>query len=117
MQSVFPYYSSCFDTLSRSILYDKLESYGIRGVGLVFIKAYFENRSQYVCCDAVNLSINNQELGVNEGSKTYPLFFDRYSNDFARICSSDESKLYANDTVLIYSTGQFIMDFFFGKKN
>ena len=46
------YHSACFDTLYRSILSDKLERYGIRGVSLDFIKAYFANRSQYVCYGA-----------------------------------------------------------------
>ena len=42
---VFLDYSACFDTLSRSILYNKLEKYGIRGASLDFIEAYFSNRS------------------------------------------------------------------------
>ena len=57
-------YSACFDTSSRSILYDKLERYGIRGVSLDFFKAYYENRSQYECYDAGKSSIRSQELGV-----------------------------------------------------
>ena len=66
-------YSVCFDTLSRSILYDKLERYGIRGISLDFIKAYFANRSQYVYYDTVKSSIRCQELGVIQGSNTGPL--------------------------------------------
>ena len=45
-------YSACFHTISRSILHDKLERYVIHGVILDFIKVYFANRSQYLCCDA-----------------------------------------------------------------
>ena len=37
---VFLDYSACFDIVSRSLLYDKLERYGTRGVSLDFIKAY-----------------------------------------------------------------------------
>ena len=76
-------YSACFNTPSLSILYDKLELYGIRWVSLDFIKAYNENRSQYVYFDAVKSSIRCQELGVIQGSKTSPLFFDIYSSVFA----------------------------------
>ena len=74
---------------------------------LDFIKAKYENRSQYVCCDAVKLSIRSQELGVIEGSKTGPLFFDIYFRDFASMCSRDESILYADDTMLVY-VGTFL---------
>ena len=42
-------YSACFNTLCRSIFYNKLDRYGLRGVSLDFLKAYFANRSQYVC--------------------------------------------------------------------
>ena len=52
--------------------------------------------------DTVKSSIRCQELGVIQGSKTGPLFFDIYSSDFARMCSNDESILYADDTVLVY---------------
>ena len=88
---VFLDYSAYFDNLSRSILYGKLERYGIHGVSLDFTKAYYENRSHYVCYDAFNSSIRSKELGVIQGSKTGPLFFDIYSCDFARLCSNDGS--------------------------
>ena len=48
-----------------------------------------------------NAFIGCQELGVIQGSITGPLLFDIYSSDFARMCSSDESTLYAEDTVLV----------------
>ena len=73
---VFLDYSAWFDTLSRSILYDKLEKYGIRGISLDFIKAYFINRSQYVYYDTDKSSNRCQELGIIQGSITGPLFFD-----------------------------------------
>ena len=57
---VFRDSSDCFDTLSRSILCDKLERYGISGVSLNCIKAYYENRSQCVCYDAVKSPIRGQ---------------------------------------------------------
>ena len=34
--------------------------------------------------------------------KNCPLFFDIYSSDFSRMCSNDESMLFADDTVLVH---------------
>ena len=52
--------------------------------------------------DTVKSSIRCQELGVIQGSKTGPLFFDIYSSGFSHMCSIDESIIYADDTVLVY---------------
>ena len=45
---VFLDYSSCFDTIDRERLNEKLDRYGIRGRNLNLIKSYFESREQYV---------------------------------------------------------------------
>ena len=34
--------------------------------------------------------------------RTGPVLIDIYSSEFARMCSYDESMLYADDTVLVY---------------
>ena len=36
--------SVCFDTISRSLLLNKLNRYGIRGITLDFISSYFKDR-------------------------------------------------------------------------
>ena len=86
-------------TLSRSIPYDKLDRSGICDVNLDFIKAYFSKRLQYVYYDTAKSYIRYQELDFIQGSKTGFLVSDIYSSDFARMCSDDESILYADDNV------------------
>ena len=104
---VFLDYKACFDTISRSILYRKLERYGVRGIALDLVKSYYENRKQYVAFNACKSDIMLQELGVVQGSKCGPLFFDIYSNEFSILCSNDKHILYADDTCLIYVSDDF----------
>ena len=55
-----------------------------------------------MCYDSVKSGIKNHDLGVIQGSKIGPLFFDIHSSDFASMCARDESILYADDSVLLY---------------
>ena len=99
---VFLDYSACFDTLSREILFEKLYKYGIRGKSLNFIKSYFSNRKQFVNYNDVSSRVMSQDLGVIQGSKNGPLFFDIYSNDFNKLFDEDDHVLYADDTTLVF---------------
>ena len=99
---VFLDYRACFDTICRNILFTKLERYGVRGLPLELIKSYFHGRKQFVCIKKVHSMVREQNIGVIQGSKTGPLFFDIYANDFNSLCLNDENILYADDTSLVY---------------
>ena len=99
---VFLDYRACFDTICRNILFSKLYRYGVRGLPLELIKSYFHGRKQFVSIKDVHSRVQEQNIGVIQGSKTGPLFFDIYANDFNSICLNDENILYADDTSLVY---------------
>ena len=99
---VFLDFAACFDTVDRNILLSKLDRYGVRDHSLNFIRSYFTGRKQYVSLNDVDSPEASQNLGVIQGSKLGPLFFDIYSNDLNILCSSDENIFFADDTCLIY---------------
>ena len=99
---IFLDYKACFDTISRDMLVRKLERYGLHGVGLGLVRAYFADRYQYVCYQKQKSPLSPQNLGVIQGSKTGPLYFDIYSNEFCRLLGDNQYVLYADDTSIAY---------------
>ena len=60
--AVFIDLKKAFDTVDHTILLNKLEHYGIRGLAFSWIQSYLTNRTQYVSC------------GVHQGSILGPIF-------------------------------------------
>ena len=100
--TVFLDFSACFDTVDRNILLDKLKRYGFRGTSHHLISSYFENRTQQVIFQGHSSAIKHQNLGVVQGSRGGPLYYDIYSGDLAKICFEDEFLMFADDTCLTY---------------
>ena len=99
---VFLDFSACFDTVDRTMALEKMHSYGVRGAPLELIKSYFTGRCQRVKYRGNLSNSAYQDIGVIQGSKMGPLFFDIYSNDINMICDQKENILFADDTCLIY---------------
>ena len=72
---VFIDLSKAFDTLDHSILFDKLECYGLRGISLHWIKSYLSNRHQYVCIEDEKSNTLSITCGVPQGSILGSLLF------------------------------------------
>ena len=92
-----------FDTVEHSILLQKLNSYGIRGVTNRLLKSYLSNRLQLVSINNTCSTPKITEHGVPQGSVLGPLLFLLYINDLNLCIKHSSTFHFADDTSLIYS--------------
>jgi len=108
--AVFCDLSKAFDTLDHTILLNKLDKYGIRGITHDLFKSYLNNRSIYVVNDSHKSAIHPlPNYGVPQGSVLGPLLFNIYINDIGSSLNYSNKLLYADDTTL-YIIGKNISD-------
>ena len=87
-----------FDTIDHSILFKKLESYGIRGLALNWVKSYLSKRQQFVQLGDCVSSCRDITCGVPQGSVLGPKLFILYINDMQRVSKLLHFVLFADDT-------------------
>ena len=95
--------SKAFDTVNHSILLDKLEHYGIRGIALEWFKSYLSNRKQFVEYNNSKSSLKEITCGVPQGSILGPLLFLLYVNDISNVSKILHFILFADDTNIFLS--------------
>ena len=100
---VFLDFSKAFDTVDHTILLQKLECYGVRGLALTWMKSYLTNRQQFVCVNGASSAYEEVVCGVPQGSVLGPLLFLLYINDMAQISTKLFSVLFADDSNLFIS--------------
>ena len=100
---VFLDLSKAFDTVSHSILLDKLSHYSLSDNTLKWFKNYLKDRKQYVFIDGINSSSRIISYGVPQGSIFGPILFLIYMNDVQFVTKTIYLLLYADHMNLLCS--------------
>lgn len=87
-----------FDTVDHSIVVNKLEYYGVRGVANEWFRSYLSNRTQFAQINGHLSDPENIETGVPQGSILGPLLFIIYVNDLSACLQHSTANMYADDT-------------------
>jgi len=98
--------SAAFDTISHSILIDRLDSeFGITGKPLQWISSYLSGRSQFVKLGTHSSASSPLVHGVPQGSVLGPLLFTTYISPVGQIINDANIShhQYADDTQLFQS--------------
>ena len=90
-----------FDTVNHSILVDKLNHYGIRGIASNWFKSYLKNRMQFVSINGFDSEAAFVAHGVPQGSVLGPLLFLIYINDLHKSIRFSSVYHFADDTNLL----------------
>ena len=74
-------FQKAYDTVDHQTLIQKLNYYGIRGLGNNWFSSYLQNRTQFVNINDFDSDVNAICCGVPQGCILGPLLFLIYMND------------------------------------
>ena len=99
---IFVDFQKAFDTVDHSILLNKLEHYGVRGLANDWFRSYLTNRKQYVSINGFDSALKDMKYGVPQGSVLGPLLFLIYINDLHMAVKFSVTHHFADDTNFLY---------------
>ena len=107
---VFIDLKKAFDTVNHSILPNKMEHYGIRGIDLDWFTSYLSNRMQYAstCINGHISEYRHISCGVPQGSMLGPLLFLLYINDVPNVSKHLSFYLFADDMNIYFEANDLL---------
>jgi ribonuclease P/MRP protein subunit RPP40 len=91
-------YAKAFDTVSHSLLIDKLNIFKIYPTMIKLLSSYLQNRSQIICIDSIFSNPVKDTSGVPQGTLLGPFLFITYVSDLPKCLQFAKCLTYADDT-------------------